>query len=55
MEQQDPNVIRFMDWLDSTMEVLDEKIQTGTVKSNADYLSFFEDKAEELYRQHYYV
>ena len=53
MEQQDPNVIRFMDWLDSTMEVLDEKIQTGTVKSNADYLSFFEDKAEELYRQHY--
>lgn len=53
MEQQDPNIIRFMDWLDSTIEVLDEKIQEGTAKSNADYLSFFEDKSEDLYRQHY--
>ena len=53
MVQQNPNVIRLMDWLDSTMEVLDEKIQEGTVRSNANYLSFFEDKSEELYRLHY--
>lgn len=53
MVRQNPNVTRLMDWLDSTMEVLDEKIQEGTVRSNADYLSFFEDKSEELYRLHY--
>lgn len=53
MAQQNPNVTRLMDWLDSTIEVLDGKIQAGTVKSNANYLSFFEDKSEELYRQHY--
>ena len=53
MVQQNPNVVRFMDWLDSTIEVLDEEIQAGTVKSNADYLSFFEDKSEELYKKHY--
>ena len=35
------------------MEVLDGKIQEGTARSNANYLSFFEDKSEELYRLHY--
>ena len=53
MVQQISNVTRLMDWLDSTMEVLDEKIQEGTAGSNANYLSFFEDKSEELYRLHY--
>ena len=53
MVQQNPNVIRVMDWLDSTMEVLVEKFQVGTVKSNTDYLSFFGDKSEEFYKQHY--
>ena len=53
MVRQNPNVTRLMDWVDSTMEVLDEKIQEGTVRSNANFLSFFEDKSEELYRLHY--
>ena len=35
------------------MEVLDGKIQEGTARSNANYLSFFEDKSEELYRLYY--
>lgn len=42
-----------MERLDATIEVLDGKIQEGTVRSNANYLSFFEDKSEELYRLHY--
>lgn len=42
-----------MERLDATMEVLDGKIQEGTARSNANYLSFFEDKSEELYRLHY--
>ncbi len=53
MVQQTPNVIKFMDRLDSTIETLDEEIQAGTAKSNADYLSFFEDKSEEFYKLHY--
>lgn len=36
-----------MERLDATMEVLDGKIQEGTARSNANYLSFFEDKSEE--------
>ena len=39
-----------MERLDATMEVLDGKIQEGMARSNANYLSFFEDKSEELYR-----
>lgn len=35
------------------MEVLDGKIQEGMARSNANYLSFFEDKSEELYRLYY--
>ena len=42
-----------MERLDATMEVLDGKIQEGMARSNANYLSFFEDKSEELYRLHY--
>lgn len=53
MVRQNPNVTRLMERLDATMEVLDGKIQEGTARSNANYLSFFEDKSEELYRLHY--
>ena len=42
-----------MERLDATMEVLDGKIQEGMARSNANYLSFFEDKSEELYRLYY--
>lgn len=44
-----------MERLDATMEVLDGKIQEGMARSNANYLSFFEDKSEELYRLYYMV
>lgn len=53
MVQQNSNVTRLMERLDATMEVLDGKIQEGTARSNANYLSFFEDKSEELYRLYY--
>lgn len=53
MVRQNPNVTRLMERLDATMEVLDGKIQEGTARSNANYLSFFEDKSEELYRLYY--
>lgn len=53
MVRQNPNVTRLMERLDATMEVLDGKIQEGTARSNANYLSFFEDKSEKLYRLHY--
>lgn len=40
MVRQNPNVTRLMERLDATMEVLDGKIQEGTARSNANYLSF---------------
>ena len=43
MVRQNPNVTRLMERLDATMEVLDGKIQEGMARSNANYLSFFDE------------